>query len=850
MLRRFKSDDPLRIFPDSYWQWYMDSYTKIDRETTIKHTAFAPIKYNDKSHSVTCIQKYFKHLQFPVPSTNCIIALLKSPFCRGDVIKTFYLVRIFQLCESGLFLTNSSRDKFGFGIRVLGCENWDNVMCYMDALLFSMFGNLESFEPILFISNTNNNVEVDQLRALLRVYVSLLRSGNLITTDITVRLCELLAKLGFKEAISHRQQDAAALFEFLTECLNMPLLTFKIDIKHGGKYNQNDDEKFSRERILFVSIPEEEESATKEHEETKEKQEETASEKQDPTKLDSNESSENTLQGEAPLEINPDTQTADSEEKSSVNPSEKSTAIPDPSNSSETNGASSTDEVLLEECLEHYFNNSINVERELERELVRRASILSLNNSSPIPASPLGDVTYSTIPEGEAVTTTKPSHDHIENVDDTNTSTRVLDRSESFKTDNVRTSVRLHRSSTLSIWSLSEDAPKKQVSLPAWMFLRLLPFYTDDNNPIDANLSAKNSLDFANRKPILPICLKRYQFNNSTAIRSQKRIIIPPVINLPNFVVDDIDEENLGFKLILESAICHRGNSISSGHFVSVIRKQEQDEAAEDEEDDDDDEKAYNAKWYLYDDMRKHRRVVEKTFGEVFSTEWPYMLFYRLVPIEKPKNPFANANSKNPFIVPKGASASPGYWEDSTLKPPTATTMAATASSVPIPDIAPIEGKYVDVRDKYYWYVLDEEKNYYKEELTTDMNSPSNNSTIGLSPQFRRNSQWSNSSNISSIRLDKQPEIDEKLEPFPEINQSDETFWHKLTRSSTKVDSNESLEQSPTPVPTVDNNNEKKPTTQPEVTTAPTTEPKKKRHFHSRDRKKSINYQREKCTIV
>ena len=38
----------------------------------------------------------------------------------------------------------------------------------------------------------------------------------------------------------------------------MPLLTFKIDIKHGGKFSKHDDEKISKERILFVSIPNEE----------------------------------------------------------------------------------------------------------------------------------------------------------------------------------------------------------------------------------------------------------------------------------------------------------------------------------------------------------------------------------------------------------------------------------------------------------------------------------------------------------------------------------------------------------------------------------------------------------------
>ena len=48
-------------------------------------------------------------------------------------------------------------------------------MCYLDALLFAMFANLESFEPILFIPNHSEYL-LNQLSALLRVYVNLLRS--------------------------------------------------------------------------------------------------------------------------------------------------------------------------------------------------------------------------------------------------------------------------------------------------------------------------------------------------------------------------------------------------------------------------------------------------------------------------------------------------------------------------------------------------------------------------------------------------------------------------------------------------------------------------------------------------
>ena len=150
----------------------------------------------------------------------------------------------------------------------------------------------------------------------------------------------------------------------------------------------------------------------------------------------------------------------------------------------------------------------------------------------------------------------------IENIDD---KTRL--RSNSVKSDNIKVGVRQRSSTTLSFWSVGTDNKSnndklrrgstsgKEVSLPAWMFLRLLPFYTDDNVITNELQSVvKTSKEFATRRPILPICLKRYRFNSGAAsgTRSQKRIIIPPFIDLPQFVADDIDDNSCSFILILE----------------------------------------------------------------------------------------------------------------------------------------------------------------------------------------------------------------------------------------------------------------------------------------------------------
>lgn len=758
-------------FDEPFWHWYADSYSRSNNyreiEGLLKPTTK---KITSNSTAVTTIIKYFETLKLnPIPSSNQVVALLKSPFTQGDITKTFHLIRFYQLSSDGLFITNEGADKFGGVINYVGAENWENVMCYLDALLFSMFANLESFEPMLFISNQHDNYLNNQLGALLRLYVNLLRSGNLITTDLTIRICETLKKLGFDEAMSHKQQDSATLFEFLTETLLMPLLTFKIDIKHGGK-SDKDDRKYSKERILFVSIPEDDIDDSK-----------------IPVDKSENKHVEDPEQKRQPDDVNHEETDDDDEEE---------------------------DGILLEECLEHYFNNSISVKRELER----RATFESNKRLSDLTAN-LGDVTINDIPEVVESNKFEPTHDHIE-------VSESPQRHRSDSKNQTRFQTRT-RSSTLSLWSTNNpdsDQTSKEVSLPAWMFLRLLPFYTDDNDLNQLNESvAKSSTEFAKRKPILPICLKRYSFNpqNSQANRSQKRIIIPPIINLPQFVADDINDEISGeYKLILESALCHRGTSISSGHFVSAIRKNTHNINQLDDE-------ASNATWYLYDDMKKKSRVVEKSFKDIFSTEWPYMLFYRLVSIDESNNKFNSSTSSlllknnnaggssnasinsNPIIPPKGFKTK--YWSeennDETLTPIMSisnsnvastsnvasirseeisslnkiNSLTSDSSSIPIPDIPPTDSKFVDIRDKYFWYVTDQNKNYFKElpnpTPTTKSSSHrdfSINLNVGISTRVRRNSQWSDTASFSNANTDNNPNSITNTNPRPDLNELNE----------------------------------------------------------------------------
>ena len=64
---------------------------------------------------------------------------------------------------------------------MLGAENRGNVTCYLDAMLFAMFANLDAYERMLRIDFADGPRQ--KLATLLRLWVNLLRSGELIFTD-------------------------------------------------------------------------------------------------------------------------------------------------------------------------------------------------------------------------------------------------------------------------------------------------------------------------------------------------------------------------------------------------------------------------------------------------------------------------------------------------------------------------------------------------------------------------------------------------------------------------------------------------------------------------------------------
>ncbi|EXJ79960.1 hypothetical protein A1O3_08246 [Capronia epimyces CBS 606.96] len=462
-----------------------------------------------------------------------ILWALRSLTANGDVEAAYRLLIAMSDASEGIVTSYDPRTK------LLGAQNRQGVTCFLDATLFAMFSRLESFEAMLY--NSFDEVSRDKLAFILRLWVNLLRSGTLITTDITKVLQDTLAECGWQEAAELHQQDASEAFTFITGMLDLPLLTLKMDIYHTGREDTNDDHKFINERLLEVAIP------------------------------------------------------------------------PDPTGDRKV--------ITLEECLEDYFNNRIEVRRYMER----RSTISSMH---------------------------KPSAVHVETVEvepDSSPATPIASPSNypapgrpvnRFRTPSIiqeRYFPPRHDTGHSSLVSVDSRDPagrpragslRKEVMMPAWQFFSLIPWYTDNAPKNDAQVAAH----FSSKRPILGLCLKRYSMTpNGKAIRLDTQVDVPVEIGVPHFIQDDQMEEAGAlygnFKLSLQSVVCHRGVSVDAGHYIALVRGTPPPGSADATGSD------TTKTWMRFDDLAPDRITVVN-IERALREETPYLLFYQIVPVE------------------------------------------------------------------------------------------------------------------------------------------------------------------------------------------------------------------------
>ncbi|KAJ4366855.1 hypothetical protein N0V83_007383 [Neocucurbitaria cava] len=482
---------------------------------------------------------------------------------------------------------------YNANVTMVGAINRNMVTCYLDALLFAMFARLDSFEAMLY--DNFDDEPRKKLAAVLRLWVNLLRTGQLIKVELTKHLQDSLAKCGWEDAAQVCQQDASEAFTFITGALELPLLTLKMDIYHTGREDKEDDHKFVNERLLEVAIPE-----------------------QDGDHV-----------------------------------------------------------ITLEDCLETYFNNRIEVKRYLQRQNtiasiksreegsndkdpeksdIIHVEALELSGSeSPIVATP------TSLGPSTPVTPVRPLEGRRRA--DSIFSQRYTRKSpEAIKFDEKK-----HLQDMLDNSSggrpRSASLLRKEILMPAWQFFSLIPWYTDNAPKTDAQVAAH----FSVKRPVLGICLKRYtMLPNGEPKRLDTYIDIPLDIGLPHFISDDrMKEEGPlfgNFKLVLQSVVCHRGVSVDSGHYIALVRDNAHELPRTIRSDDEDSQ----GTWLRFDDLSTPR-VTEVDIKRALREESPYLLFYQVQPINEE---LASRGDPPPYAEPDS-----GF--------PSADTSRETLSSIP-----------------------------------------------------------------------------------------------------------------------------------------------------------------------
>ena len=492
-----------------------------------------------------------------------ILWALRSQAAKGDADTAYLFLLAISDASEGLI------SNYDPAIRLRGAQNRQGVTCYLDATLFSMFSRLDSFEAMLY--NSFADLPRKKLSFLLRLWVNMLRTGQLITVDITQKIQLAIADCGWDEAALLHQQDASEAFTFITGKLDLPLLTLKMDIYHTGREDENDDHKFVNERLLDVAIPE------------------------DPT--------------------------------------------------------GQRKEITLEECLEEYFNNRVEVRRYLER----RSTLASLKSpldgkgkndsihvetieidpdSSPSTPSALSPYKTSSRPPARSRTQSIIQERYIPS--------RGNSAVSSLANVNTRDS---QRSRTGSL--------RKEVLMPAWQFFSLIPWYTDNAPSNDAQVAAH----FSTKRPVLGLCLKRYAIHAGRTVRLNTYVDVPVEIRLPHFIQDDhisSDGTTFGnFKLSLQSVVCHRGYSVDSGHYIALVRST----SGPDSEDSD--------HWLRFDDLAP-QRIALVDIHKALREETPYLLFYQITPVE----------------------GDPGYITEGESLPSSALPGASSMTSLPLSNVS------------------------------------------------------------------------------------------------------------------------------------------------------------------
>lgn len=636
-----------------------EAFRAIFKPDHARQTHLNELEAAREASKVEDIQRSLDRLGITDVTVEHIRDILATKFANGDPERTVQFIDIEQKASSGVIIP------YDPSVHMVGAENRSAVTCYIDALLFAMFSKLDAFECML-----KNDFPVDDPRnklvTLLRIWVNMLRSGKLIHTDLTKVIQDTMAECGWSDARLLEQQDTSEAFAFLTEKLELPLLSLQVDLYHQGKQDK-DDHKIVYERLLNLAVPSDPDGngvkledcleeyfntqvdVLRDSEEAKKADPDATNPSLSPKLLipvqiqlvrDGETSSTPAAVTSSPLEMSPAKPVAntlvekdedqDREEEAEVG--EQATgdeeAFPALAVEEKAKAAKSKKEYFDEGAAEQAHDVSAPASQQV-------------NGTSQ--SSPLGDVSQSNASGDQSTaSSSNPLRNRSASVIQ-----RVLldDQGRPTSSENIALRKRT---------SLKGSTVVRAVTIPAWQFFRLIPWHAVKSTEPQSNVEVAMNFD---QRPVVGICLKRYAMTESgRPQRHNTYIDIPESMRLPHFMLADgphIEEETNGlateYKLVLQSVICHRGDSLQSGHYIAFARvapklltdnrKHAIDPPPDYEE----------AQWVKFDDLEIGNRVTfVEDIKESLKVEMPYLLFYQIVPMVDPPGPSTDSTAGGP----------------------------------------------------------------------------------------------------------------------------------------------------------------------------------------------------------
>jgi hypothetical protein len=127
--------------------------------------------------------------------------------------------------------------------------------CYVDSLIFAMFGYLDAFDWLLCKPLVEEDRPLILLQAHLRLFVNNLRTGQAIPGAQARLVLDKMRACGWWGGQSS-QEDASELLTFILGSLRAPTLPFSENTYHGAAPDKGgNDHRVTCERVIYLSIP-------------------------------------------------------------------------------------------------------------------------------------------------------------------------------------------------------------------------------------------------------------------------------------------------------------------------------------------------------------------------------------------------------------------------------------------------------------------------------------------------------------------------------------------------------------------------------------------------------------------